>query len=278
MKAALSMLLAAAFLLGVLAVDASRAGAAADGAKAAPETGADAPKTDVPDTIPTDADLAKGLKEVVEEKKAEADEADDAEKPTAPKRRLTPYERTLQQAKTLVDNAAKQKAKIPAIEAKVNAKVAKLTDSAKNPVEVRTLQQELAENRLTRASKTYRDLNLAVAREYEKVKAMLFMALKNCLTLGKMKAPDEDTKVRGEALTASIKEECVDVLTKLAGLYERVSDTAKVTACYQQILAVDRENAAARTYFKELKEREKEGNSGGGSHIQYERGDRGRRR
>lgn len=290
--------LSCAFLLfwgGFSMVLAQEAGPAADGAGAAepatPDVGtpADEKPKDDPAGDPTPADptatpdkqpptpVADPAKD--DSKKADDDKTSDAktevEKPKPAALPATPYERKLQEVEKQVAAAKAHKEKIPEVEAKVNVQISKLTDSSKKPIEPRELQRELAEHRPSKAARTYRDLNLALAREYEKVKSMLLAALKSCLDLERMKTADEDLKVKAEALAASIKEQCIEVLLKLAGIYESVAEDESVTSCYKQILALDKENSAAVTYFKELKEKEKQrrnNNTDDGSGSYYNRG------
>jgi len=235
----------------------------------APQTGAPAKTGEKPageEKPPSDKDLTQGLQEAAGEAKEQAKEAE--EEPT-PKRPPTPFGRKLEGAERLARKARAMKAKIPAMEAKVNAVVAKLTDSSKQPVDTKTLRQQLAENRVSKAAKTFRNLHLAVAREYEKVKGLLLQVRKNCAALEQMRTSDDDLKVAAEALGAGAKEEIVEVLTKLIAIYELIHDEAKVTACYRQILAIDRENVTARAYFKELAEKQKnpKRNSGGADYT-----------
>lgn len=269
MRATIALLLAGVWML---AVGPGLAVCLADGAsEAAPKDADKSKETKEGQATPSDKDLTEGLKDTVKktedakeaQKEATADET--KAEPDKPKRPPTPYERKLEEIEDLVAKAKEHREKLPALETKINEEVAKLTDSAKNPVEPKQLREELAANRLTRASKTYRNLNLSLAKEWEKVKVMLFQALKSCMALEKTRTNDEDLKVKGEALTASVKEQCVEVLLKLAEIYERISDEDSVTACYRQILAVDKDNAMARTYFKELEEKKKAAHSGGGS-------------
>jgi len=232
---------------------------------------------------PSDDQLVEGLRKAADESGKQAEEQKEAEEAEeAPKRPPTPFGRKLEEMEKLVRRAEELKAKIPDLEAKVNAAIAKLTDGSRKPVETKTLQQELAENRPSKAAKTYRDLTLTIAREYEKAKAPLLQAYKSGLALEKMRTGEEDLKVTAEAATVKAKEQIIEVLTTLVGVYERIHDAAHVTACYKQILMLDKENAAARAYFKELAEKAKrekeEGKSGSGGSYTPSSYDSGRRR
>ena len=220
--------------------------AVADPAKPAGE--ATAPKPEVP----TDQALTQGLKD---SKPAEPKpEAKDAE---MPKKMPTPYEMKLVKIEADKAKAKEAQAKIPALEAKVNEAIGKLTTSDKKPVQPLELQKELAEHRPSSAANQYRDYQLSVAAAYEKVKGKILVAIKDSVSLSKMTTNDEALKTRAADLQEDLKVQCIEVLTKLVTIYERIGDSDRVEATYRQILALDNTNGAAVAFFKELEAKKK---------------------
>ena len=249
--------LVVAVLFGAAGLRAEESGDAPSSAKPA-----EASKTDKPDDakpVAKEADAKPADAKADPDPKADPDEA--ATK--GPPKRLSPMEKKMAMAAELHAKVKKAQEKIPAIETKINEKIGKLTDSARQPVEPRTLQRELEDKNPSMAARTFRKLTLQLVAVHEKIKAALMGVLKQYLDVARTRRIDEDLKAKAQAETAAVKEECIEVLSKLASLYERVAMTKNVTRCYKQILALDKDNSAARTYFKELKEKKAAGSGGG---------------
>ena len=198
------------------------------------------------------------------------DKPEDAPKPA---QAANAYERKILDIEKRVAEAEKLQEKVGKAESKVNTQISKMLDSSKKPVDTALLRKEIAEHHPSGNAKTYHKLTLTLAAGQEKVTGALAKAWSSCLNLKKMVAQEEDLKTKGEALVASVKDQYIAALMKLATFYERISETKKVTDCYAQILKVDKNNSAALSYFKELKKK-KEGD--GGSAGQYGGGNSGR--
>lgn len=203
-----------------------------------------------------DATVADNLKQA-------ADQAQTAEeeKPLG----NTPYEKKMGDIKKHIADADKLKEKLPEVESKVNAEVAKLKEGDR-PADTKKLQEELARHGGSQNAKAYQKWNGALASYIEGIIAKLHKAVAAGKELEDMKAPDDDVKARGEALAASAKEQYIEMLLKVASVYERIAETAQTQNAYRRILAVDKENSAALTYFKEAakpKEKKEETTSSG---------------
>jgi hypothetical protein len=189
------------------------------------------------------------------------------------------YEQKLVKLEADVAKAKEELGKIPAIETKVNEVIGNLTDSAKKPVDLRVIQQELAERRPSQAANEYKKLQMGLAAAYEKVKGELLGAIKASTELDKMPTKDEALKGRNEDLRTGATTACVEVLTKLVAIYERIGEAKQVENTYRLILALDKNNGAAVAYFKEQEARKKNPNksedSGGGSYSSGGRPSRG---
>lgn len=268
MKSIATLLLAGLLVLAISAASRVTAGdapvAAPDPAKAPepakPATGdTTAPKTDVP----TAQDLTQGLKDA---KAAETTKTDTPAKDAAtPKKPPTPYEQKLAKIEALQAKAKEAQAKIPAIETKINEAVSKMTDSAKKPIEPKELERELVENRPSQAAREYKKHQLTLAAAYEQVKALVLLALKDSVDLSKMTTSDEALKAKNEEIQTSLKQQCVELLSKLVIIYERIGETERVDATYRQILALDKTNGAAVAYFKEQEAKKKNPNKSSGT-------------
>ncbi|NIA20722.1 MAG: hypothetical protein GWP05_01870 [Anaerolineaceae bacterium] len=191
------------------------------------------------------------------------DQEKDQDKPK-PSPVTNEYERKMLAIKKRVAEAEKLQEKVSKAEFKVNAQISKMRDSSKKPVDTALLREEIAEHHPSRNAKIYRKLTLTLAGGQEKLAGVFAKAWSDCVKLKKMDVQEEDLKTKGEALVAGVKDQYIAALMKLAIFYERVSETKKVTACYTQILKVDRKNSAALSYFKELEK--KESDNGGGSY------------
>lgn len=258
--------LTVAVLLGAADVRAEKSGDAPASGKPAESS-----KTDKPDDAkpaaedgkaePPDATTDAADAKVDDDSKADPDEA--ATK--GPPKLLSPIEKKMAKAVELHAKVKKAQEKIPAVETKINEKIGKLTDGARKSVEPRTLQRELESKNPSMAARTFKKLTLQLAAVHEKIKTGLMGVLKQYLDVARTRRIDEDLKAKAQAEGAAVKEECIEVLSKLASLYERVAMAKKVTRCYKQMLALDKNNSAAKTYFKELKEKKK-ATGGGGSY------------
>jgi hypothetical protein len=255
--------LAVAVLFGAAVVRAEKSGDAPSSGKPAESS-----KTDKPDAKDEKAEPTKPAEDGADAKPDDDAKADDDEAATkAPPKRLSPMEKKMALAAELHVKVKKAQEKIPAVETKINKKIGKLTDGARQPVEPRTLQRELEDKNPSMAARAFKKLTLQLVAVHEKIKSGLMGVLKQYRDVARTRRIDEDLKTKAQAETAAVKEECIEVLSKLASLYERVAMAKKVTSCYKQILALDKTNSAAKTYFKELKEKKKAASSGGsGAH------------
>jgi len=199
-------------------------------------------------------------------KSDETDEDKPEDKPK-PSRAANDYELKILGIKKWVAEAEKLREKVGKAESKVNAQISKMLDSSRRSVDTAVLREEIAEHHPSPNAKIYRKLTLALAGGQEKVAGALAKAWSSCLKLKKMDVQEEDLQTKGQALMASVKDQYIAALMKLATYCERISETKKVTACYTQILRVDKKNSAALSYFKELKKKKEGG--GGGSAGQY---------
>jgi len=181
------------------------------------------------------------------------------------------YEQKLVKLEADLAKTKEELGKIPAIETKVNELIGNLTDSAKKPVDLRTIQQELAEKRPSQAANEYKKLQLGLAAAYEKVKAELLAEIKASTDLDKLTTKDEALKGRNEDLRTGATTTCVEVLTKLVAIYERIGEAKQVENTYRLILALDKNNGAAIAYFREQEAKKKNPNksedSGGSSYT-----------
>jgi len=188
----------------------------------------------------------------------------DSPAPEAKPAPTTPYEKKIAGAEKFVADAKAVLAKLPDMEVKVADAVSKMKDSAQKPVDVKKLQEELQGHAPSANARTYRDLTHQLIAVHAAAVGLLGKALAECTALAGMTAPNDAAKKQADTLTASVKEQCLAELTKMAGLYERVGERDNVTACYRQMMAIDRNNSAALAYFKELAQKEKERKAGGG--------------
>ncbi len=244
-----------------------------DGANQEADTAGEKPRRSG-DKAPSNEEMRDLLQKKAEENRAAAGESGSGdgagegtagdEKPEKPKRAATPaqikaFEAKLTQLSTSVEKADKLSERLPKIEEQVSAQIAKITDGAGKPVEIKTMQKELAENRPSMASRKYLALLTDLARFNQQISGIYLNCFVSAHRLGDSDLDYGDgPQERRDALKDSCSTKFIEAELRVADVYERLSDTAKMEQHYKRVLQVDKENVRVTTYFKEKQEREKQ--------------------
>lgn len=211
----------------------------------------------------SDQELKSGLKDAARDAQDARDDAarqqDDAQA-DAPKRPPTPNERRIAEIDELVKKADELRQKLPEVEKKVEKAIGNLVDGSRKPVEERTVREELFRGQPSQAAKQFRQLVLAIVKVHDEIKVIEMSVMKKSAGASKIRTLQPEQKSHLEELESGARKKAIDALEAEIKLFERIHDRGGITACYKQILSLDKENVTARNYFRDLKKTLKEEN------------------